>query len=134
VIHLLDINVLVAFAWPTHIHHQRTHSWFASKRATTPMNVATCPISELGFLRVSMRMGADFSTAMSLLETFLRRKDFKFHFWNEDFSPAIEFRSSSIQGPNQLTDFYLAELAHRNKAKFATLDRGISHSSVEMIP
>lgn len=25
---LLDVNVLIALAWPTHIHHEAAHAWF----------------------------------------------------------------------------------------------------------
>lgn len=26
---LLDLNVLLALAWPTHEHHEPAHAWFA---------------------------------------------------------------------------------------------------------
>jgi predicted nucleic acid-binding protein len=28
VISLLDVNVLVAFAWPNHVHHAAAQHWF----------------------------------------------------------------------------------------------------------
>jgi predicted nucleic acid-binding protein len=28
VISLLDVNVLVAFAWPNHVHHSAAQHWF----------------------------------------------------------------------------------------------------------
>jgi hypothetical protein len=27
---LLDVNVLVALAWDSHVHHARTRAWFAA--------------------------------------------------------------------------------------------------------
>lgn len=45
---LLDVNVLVALAWPNHIHHARAHAWFPRAGAW-----ATCPLTQSGFVRVS---------------------------------------------------------------------------------
>jgi len=49
-VHLLDVNVLIALARPQHIHHGEAHTWFdkVGRRAWS-----TCPISELGFIRIS---------------------------------------------------------------------------------
>jgi uncharacterized protein len=49
-IYLLDVNVLVALTWPTHIHHLAARSWFD---ATGGAGWATCPVTQLGFVRVS---------------------------------------------------------------------------------
>ena len=27
--HLLDVNVLIALAWPSHAHHEAAHHWFS---------------------------------------------------------------------------------------------------------
>ena len=47
--HLLDINFLLACAWQTHDHHTAASAWLDQQE-----EFATCPISELGFPRVSM--------------------------------------------------------------------------------
>jgi uncharacterized protein len=47
---LLDVNVLVALAWPNHIHHRAAHRWYAAHRA---QGWATCPPTQAGFVRVS---------------------------------------------------------------------------------
>ena len=47
---LLDVNVLVALAWPTHVHHHRAVAWFS---AHMPAAWATAPITQAGFIRVS---------------------------------------------------------------------------------
>src|SRR5258708_16446697 len=49
---LLDVNVLLALAWPTHVHHQAAHRWFALSRDA---GWATCPLTQLGFVRLSMQ-------------------------------------------------------------------------------
>ena len=47
---LLDINVLVALAWPNHEHHDISHRWFAAHAAA---GWATCPLIQCGFVRIS---------------------------------------------------------------------------------
>jgi len=32
--YLLDINVLLALAWPNHVHHGPALTWFAASHAT----------------------------------------------------------------------------------------------------
>jgi predicted nucleic acid-binding protein len=46
---LLDVNVLVAFFDPDHVHHDLAHDWFAGQRRS---GWATCAITESGFVRV----------------------------------------------------------------------------------
>ena len=48
---LPDVNVLIALAWPNHVHHDAARSWFAESRAT---GWATCPVTEAGFVRVGL--------------------------------------------------------------------------------
>ena len=47
---LLDVNVLVALAWPNHVHHNATRAWFDERRLS---GWATCPLTESGFIRIS---------------------------------------------------------------------------------
>jgi predicted nucleic acid-binding protein len=47
--HRLDLNVLIALAWPQHVHHERAHAWFATSTSTW----MTTPITEAGFARLS---------------------------------------------------------------------------------
>src|ERR1035441_9051725 len=44
---LLDVNMLIAAIWEDHADHARVNAWLGGKKT------ATCPISELGFLRIS---------------------------------------------------------------------------------
>jgi predicted nucleic acid-binding protein len=63
-IHLLDINLLLALAWPTHEHHSKAMNWLRSKQQAGFLEIATCPLTELGFLRISMgAMNVDFESA-----------------------------------------------------------------------
>jgi uncharacterized protein len=38
-IQLLDLNLLIALAWPSHVHHPQAHAWFADR---APSGWATC--------------------------------------------------------------------------------------------
>lgn len=54
-IFLLDVNALLAYHYPTHVHHARVKAWVAQLRAGPEgdnLVFATCPIIELGFVRV----------------------------------------------------------------------------------
>jgi uncharacterized protein len=122
---LLDINVLMALAWPTHIHHDAAHRWFAANRAT---GWATCPHTELAFLRLSIQPAVvktviSFAEAMRALTTSLATPEHEF--WPLDFPVSgiqSEIRARLI-GHHQLADGLLLELAIRRCGKFATFDR-----------
>ena len=121
---LLDVNVLVALAWPNHVHHYAARSWFAECR---PSGWATCPITEAGFVRVSCNPSAVQHTvsprdAIALLQR-LRRLE-SHSFWTVDRSmvalqPEIVDR---IQGYRQITDAVLLSVAIRHGGQLATLD------------
>ncbi len=121
---LLDVNVLVALAWPNHVHHYAARSWFAERR---PSGWATCPITEAGFVRVSCNPSAVQHTvgprdAIALLQ---RLSSMESHsFWTLDRSmaalqPEIVDR---IQGYRQITDAVLLSVAIRHGGQLATLD------------
>jgi predicted nucleic acid-binding protein len=49
VIYLLDVNALVALGFINHEFHDRLAAWVRSHNSP---NLASCPITELGFVRV----------------------------------------------------------------------------------
>jgi toxin-antitoxin system PIN domain toxin len=132
---LLDVNVLLAIAWPQHAHHARVNRWILSHRGR--LSIATCPLTQLGFLRVSMNVkgyAADFASASSLLGHLVNRKEFNHSFWPDDQS-VLSFCQSlpGSPGPNQLTDVYLVNLARTRQGILVTLDEGIPGPDVEVI-
>lgn len=135
---LLDVNVLLALAWPQHVHHARANRWIVSEKAKGKLSIATCPLTELGFLRVSMNLkafAADFQSASGLLNLLTSRADVEHLFWADDlpvFSLGREAKPDL--GPNQLTDVYLANLAGYHQGVLATFDGRIDSQSVEFIP
>jgi len=58
---LLDVNVLVALAWPTHLHHEPAHHWFHRRRIN---GWATCTLTQIAFVRLSCQP----SIAVTLLQ------------------------------------------------------------------
>ena len=121
------MNVLVALAWPNHVHHRQAVTWFVDIRDD---GWATCPITESGFVRVSSneRVIPDArspSEARALLAA-LRSKG-AHRFWEDDVSivddPCGAF--ATAVGHRQVTDAHLLTLAIRRGGVLATFDRGI---------
>ena len=122
--YLLDVNALLAAILAIHSRHQAADTWLRRK------SLATCPLSELGFLRISTNPKAynlSMAIARQALEAFV--KAHKVEFVPADL-PAIE---SGAHQSEAVTDSYLAELAARRGMKLATLDTGIAHAAVEVI-
>jgi len=143
-IRLLDVNVLVALAWPNHIHHARALTWFFTIRDE---GWATCPITESGFVRVSSNTRAipDARTPAEAIELLRQIRDLAGHqFWSDDVSPAdsVHVPFVRVVGYRQLTDAHLLALALSRGGVLATFDRGVtdlmppdaSADAVELIP
>lgn len=123
---LLDLNVLIALAWPSHIHHAQSHEWFARHAAE---GWATCPLTELGFVRISSnpRIIPDAVAPQEALKALQKIVKHPHHvFWADDYPLGDEsFRADHILGHRQLTDAYLLGLALRRRGRLVTLDRSI---------
>ena len=123
--YLLDVNVLLALGWPTHVHHALAQTWFAERRA---VGFCTCPLTEIGFLRISSnpkftRKAVLPAEALALLE---RIKSMPEHeFWTDDLPVTSALGSGTgIVGHRQITDAYLLALARTHGGILATFDRG----------
>ena len=122
---LLDVNVLVAIAWPNHVHHHAARSWFREWGAKNGW--ASCPVSEAGFVRVCcnplvVQQSVTPYDAISMLRK-LRRAG-SHSFWPIEHSmvhldPEIVGR---LQGYRQVTDALLLSVALRQGGCLATLD------------
>ena len=122
--YLIDVNLLIAAIWSTHLNHQKADAWTKHKQ------LVTCPISELGFLRISTHprgLNSDMAGARALLQDFLSKHSVELI--PADL-PALQSRPAQSA---EVTDLYLAELASARGMKLATLDTGIQHSAVEAI-
>ena len=137
--YLLDVNVLIALAWPTHMHHQEAHGWFRENRVK---GFATCPLTQLGFVRISSnpkftKEAVSPKTALVLLERITNLKEHVF--WPDKLSCKDAMEGAElIVGHQQLTDLYLLGLARSHDAILATYDRsaasaGVFRDHVELI-
>jgi uncharacterized protein len=121
---LLDVNVLVALAWPNHQFHRSAISRLERTRAPW----ATCCLTELGFIRLSSDpriVGKAVSPleASLLLQTMV--SDSRHIFLEKMDSPTQPFflrGFERILGSKQVTDVYLLSLAAQHKARFLTFD------------
>ena len=123
--YLLDVSTLLAWLWRDHQHHDRVMSWQAGR------SVAICPITELGFLRISTQQvfGATMKEAREMLSA-----------WLQKAKPArvpcdlavLDGRPAPVSG--KTTDFYLANLARKNGMQWATLDESSSHEAAFVLP
>lgn len=123
--YLLDVNVLIAAIWVTHSEHARADAWVQKKQ------LATCPLTELGFLRISTHpkaLKATMADARKLLEHF--HSQMAPVFAADDLQPL----NSKPESSDEVTDFYLADLAASRGMKLATFDASLQHPAVELIP
>jgi len=125
-IYLLDVNALVALGFISHEFHPRIAHWILSNRSA---QLASCSITELGFLRVLAQAPAYGFTVAQARSLLLRLKEARTH--------PLEFIAdvhdvSHLPGwakaPKQITDGHLSELAKANGAVLATLDENIPGS------
>lgn len=131
--YLLDVNVLIALSWPTHVHHVVARRWFDSESGS---GWATCPITQLGFVRVSSnpKIIPDAVSPREAIVVLARLMKLPGHrFWSDEttVSATGPFASLALVGHRQVTDAYLLALAQRNGGKVATLDRGVAELVAE---
>ena len=119
--HLLDVNFLLACGWSSHVKHASTRAWLEGQAAFT-----LCPLSELGFLRVSLTPGfrATFADAQAALANITSRKQARFV--SADL-PASKL--PALASHADVTDAYLVELARAHGLKLATLDNSLCQKS-----
>jgi uncharacterized protein len=121
---LLDVNVLVALAWDSHVHHATTRAWF---QANGPNGWATCPVTESGFVRVSsnpkiLPHAIGVEAARAVLSA-LRGADG--HRFLADEVSITDADVPTMVGHRQVTDAHLLTLARRAGVRLVTFDRGL---------
>lgn len=134
---LLDVNVLLALAWPNHQHHRAAHRWFGEEGGT---GWATCALTGLGFVRLSSNpvYTADAVAPRDAIALFARMTAHQGHrFWSD--LPAIDIGAMErVVGHRQLADAYLVQLAAHHRGRLATFDTRVAaharHGEVTVIP
>ncbi len=121
---LLDVNALIALAHQGHADHPRIIRWFAS-RMGSGAQLATCAISELGFVRVSIQDGFE-NNAPDAAETLrVLKNSSRIPFELIPDALGAERLPSYVLGAGQITDGHLLELAKELSMLLAALDKGI---------
>ncbi len=119
--YLLDVNALLALGFQQHEFHGRVGSWIA--REKQPLLLATCSITELGFVRVLTQAPAYGFTLAQARTLLLRLKEAdapQFTFVTD--SQDVSHLPAWVKTGRQITDGHLAQLASSNGAVLATLD------------
>ncbi len=136
---LLDVNALLALAWPTHQFHGAVLARLERRPAP---RWATCALTQLGFVRLSSNPKAvgvrkTPAEAVALLAELTRDKQ---HTYLETL-PALPHTANVFRhllGHQQVTDAYLLGVAVANAATLLTLDRrlvppGTTRAHLEVI-
>lgn len=118
---LLDVNVLLALAWPTHQHHQAAHKWF---HRDARKGWATCALTQLGFVRLSSNPAytADAVSPQSAAALLSRLTAHVHHLYWSDL-PALDVDTlRHAAGHQQVMDAYLVGLARVRKGHVVSFD------------
>ncbi len=122
---LLDVNALLALGWAEHEAHAAVVERLGGAAAW-----ATCPITQLGFVRISST-GGIFSRTLSppqahaALTALCADRQHRFLASHPSVTSA-DF--SQLSGPRQTTDAYLLALAQHHQVKLLTLDRRLAQT------
>ena len=123
---LLDVNVLIAMAWPTHRAHEKVQVWLARHARE---GWATCPLTQTAFVRILSNPAFSPNAltpgeAVALLQANLGHPAHRFWADEVSFIQALEF-APRLAGHQKVTDAYLLGLAMHKKGKLATMDRAV---------
>lgn len=127
--YLLDINLLLALAWPNHVMHERAQAWLGVPGKRT---WATTDLTETGFVRLCMNpavVGQPLTWAGSLALI----REIRSVAGHEllagkaalDILESKVFVQAPVAGHRQVADVHLVALAHQHGGVLATLDKGV---------
>ena len=124
---LLDVNVLIALAWPQHVHHAAAHRWFDSNSRGA---WATCAITQLAFVRISSnpKIIPEAVAPRSAHAVLCDLVQLPGHaYWESLPAPAActTLAAVSMVGHLQVTDAYRLDLARHHDGGLITFDKGV---------
>lgn len=123
---LLDVNLLMALGWPTHVHHREAQEWFGALDGEW----LTTPFTETGFARLSMNpLVVTVSIGWPAVVELLRRmRDLPGHRRAADAVDLTDdavVERARIVGHRQVGDVLLVAHAARLGGLLTTLDAGL---------
>jgi predicted nucleic acid-binding protein len=124
--YLLDVNALVALGFLQHEFHERVAAWVRIRASKGVLELATCSITELGFVRVlaqASQYGFTIAHARALLLRLKIGHSVKFTFIADDHD--VSHLPAWVKTTKQTTDGHLMQLAKAKGAILATLNRSI---------
>jgi uncharacterized protein len=125
-IHLLDVNALVALGFINHEFHDRLASWVQSQNSR---NLASCSITELGFVRMLTQApayGFTVTQARTLLLRLKEARSSRLTFIPDEHD--VSHLPAWVRAPRQITNGHLSKLGRGNGAILATIDENIPGS------
>lgn len=132
---LLDVNVLLALGWAEH----EAHTVVVARLSRHGVRWASCPITQLGFVRLSATTGIFSRTltppqahgALGALCADAQHRFVAAH------PSVMDCDFAALSGPRQTTDAYLLALAQHHALTLLTLDqrlaRAFPRASVELL-
>ncbi len=121
--YLLDVNALIGLGFRAHGFHRRMETWVRTCSADL---FATCPITELGFVRI-LAQHSDYDMTVEKAREHLEVWKIAMHdrlvFLSDDLG--ARHLPRWVKHPRQTTDGHLVALAKANGAALATCDLGI---------
>lgn len=137
---LLDVNVLLALAWPNHQFHARA----LRRLENSNERWATCALTQLGFIRLSSNPTAvgTIKTPGEAARLLAEMISDPLHVYLELLPPPASkgfiAGFDALLGTQQVTDAYFLSLAQSHKATLLTFDSRVrflaaSESEVELL-
>ena len=123
--YLLDVNALIALGFAQHEFHDRMASWVKTRQSES-LSLATCSITELGFVRVLAQAPAYGLTVTEARNVLVRLKSvtpLSLQFIPDKLD--IRRLPAWVKTAKQITDGHLLQLAQSNGIVLATLDERI---------
>ena len=142
-ISLLDVNVLLAIAWPNNTNHASATAWFEEAQED---GWATCVITEAGFTRIScnqtvVQHRVTPREALGVLSDLIARPNHTFLPLDQSLTPLPPAIRDRLTGAGQITDAILLAAAIRHNCQLATFDAGLTNlvpaqnsQSLQVIP
>lgn len=127
---LLDVNALLALAWPNHQFHARAQAWFIAEAAR---GWSTCAVTQLGFIRLSSNpkytpLAKRPAEALALLEQLIAKRRHRYLELAPTLpSPPFRDLATRLIGPNQVTDAFLLATARHHGVPLVTFDARPRH-------
>ncbi len=139
---LLDVNLLMALGWPSHVHHHLAQEWFGAVDGEW----MTTPFTETGFARLSMNpavvgVTVGWPAVVALLRRMRELPGHRRAVDDGDLTDDAVVARARIVGHRQVGDVLLTAHAARLGGRRATLDGGLvealapeDRSLVELLP